>query len=279
MEGLTQESVKDVLRRCDALYAEAKYEESLGLASAPELQKGPVDMLPYVLEMQIRNLMALLQFQSALKLLDEVLRYLPNLRDFLLRKVECEIALAKFDEASRSLSDMSKKMETEPTAEDSVWKERVSALKEKVARRKTPRDINKIRVRYADEEMSLDANSKPKKTYSYDQTATHVTVTFLVKTRQSPAEIQINMLPRQVTVGYETVDGKTFHQELDLFADILPKESTFDVKAGEVSLQLAKKEKNKEWDQVELINVPMEGPAKAGLTHTKRPWHEICTLF
>jgi hypothetical protein len=67
MEGLSADAVKEVLRRCDALYSEAKFEESLALASAPENQKGPTELLPYVLEMQIRNMMALLQFQSALK--------------------------------------------------------------------------------------------------------------------------------------------------------------------------------------------------------------------
>jgi tetratricopeptide (TPR) repeat protein len=275
MESLSPEAVKDVLRRCDALYAEGKYEESLNLISSPEYQKAPVDLLPYVLEMQIRNMMALLQFQSALKLLDEVLRYLPNLRDFLLRKIECEIALGKLEEALRSMADMSKKMAAEPTAEDQAWQGRVESLKAQVDGRKS-RDLTKLRVRFAEDAMALSKAAVNKRCYTFAQSDSHVDVVFKAKTAQTAAQIIVDMLPRQVKVGFETLEAKTFTVELDLFAEILPKESTFDIKDGEVSLQLAKKEKGKHWEELELLEMPKEGADKAGLTHTKKPWNEIC---
>lgn len=275
MESLSPETVKDLLRRCDALYSEAKYEEALNLISAPEYQKSPVDLLPYVLEMQVRNMMALLQFQSALKLLDEVLRYLPNLRDFLLRKIECEIALGKIEEAIRSITDMTKKIDAEPTAEDDAWKKRIESLKNKLNSRKT-RDLTKVRVRFTDDAHPESKKALAKKCYTFKQTASQIEVVFSSKTKQSASEIQITILPRQVKVGYETIESNFFHLELDLFGEILPKESTFDIKEGEVTLQLVKKEKNKEWEELELIELPKEGADKAGLTHSKRPWTEIC---
>lgn len=277
MESLSPETVKDVLRRCDALYAEGKYEDSLNLISSPEYQKSPVDLLPYVLEMQVRNMLALLQFQSALKLLDEVLRYLPNLRDFLLRKIECEIALGKIEEAIRSITDMTKKIDAEPTGEDDAWKKRIDSLKNKLNSRKT-RDLTKVRVRFTEDVHPESKKVLAKKCYSFQQTASHVEVVFKSKTKQSASEIQITILPRQVKIGFETADSKVFHLELDLYGEILPKKSTFDIKEGEVSLQLAKKEKNKEWEELELIEQPKEGADKAGLTHSKKPWNEICKI-
>jgi tetratricopeptide (TPR) repeat protein len=275
MEGLSADAVKEVLRRCDALYSEAKFEESLALASAPENQKGPTELLPYVLEMQIRNMMALLQFQTALKLLDEVLKYLPNLRDFLHRKVECEIALGKIDEAQKTISDMLKKMESESTGEDSTWKQRLEGLRKKLSDRKT-RDLTKIRVRFAEDvEMASEKTSK-KQFYTFSQTSDSVDVIFFSKTKQSASEIRVDILPRQIKVGFQTVEDKTFQCDIDLYSEILPKKSTFDIKDGEVSLQLAKKDAGKSWPELELVTIPQEGAAKAGLTHTKRPWHEIC---
>lgn len=278
MQTDNAEKVKEALKICDALFAEGKYEESLSISSAPENQKAPAEILPYVLEMQIRNMMALLQFDSALKLLEQILQYLPDLRDFLLRKAQCQIALARTDEAMRTLDDFSKKMASKPTEDDQIWIDRVNMLKNRLQARKA-RDLTKIRVRFSEDvDKQAKVNIKAKKLYEFEQDEKRVLVKMLARTKQSPGEIGIELLPRQVKLAYTTPDDKNFQVELDLFAEIKPTESVYDVKEGEVTLELAKRDLGITWPHLEVPEEEEDGPAGAGLTNTKKPWHQICNL-
>ena len=54
------DEVKAILQKCTYLHASGDYEQSLELANSPKAQKAPVELLPYVLEMQVRNMMDLL---------------------------------------------------------------------------------------------------------------------------------------------------------------------------------------------------------------------------
>ena len=278
MQTDNTDKVKQALKKCDELFAAGKYQEALSIASAPENQKAPSETLPYVLEMQIRNLMALLQFDAALKLLEQVLQYLPELRDFLLRKAQCQIALARSDEAQRTLDDFSKKMEAKPTGEDQVWKDRIAVLRLRLHGRQA-RDLAKIRVRFTEDAVK-EARPKAaaKKIYEFSQNQKTVFVTVIAKTGQTASEVGIEMLPKQVKLAFTTPEGKTFLAELDLCAEIRPKDSLYDVKDGVVSLELAKRDPGAVWPGLEAVEEAEDGPSDTGLTNTKKPWDQLCTL-
>ena len=282
MEKTPEADVKGMLRLCDQLFHERKYEEALALASSPQAQKSEVNMLPYVLEMQVRNMFALMQFSSALKIVNETLKYIPNLRDFLYRKVECELALAKFDDAKKGIEDLEKKI-AEDTEPDLQWKSKVEGLKKRIDSKKN-RDLNQIRVYFKEEggnKTKLDHYLKKlRDLYTYEQDESTVTVRPKSKQPCDGEDPLVEFLPSQLKLSFVTKEKTSFLLDLDLFAPINPTESTWKRDENGLAIILAKKEKGKTWDFLEEQLVEQnQGANKAHLSHTKKKWNQICNEF
>jgi tetratricopeptide (TPR) repeat protein len=106
----SQQETNKLLQTCQEFHEQGDFERALELVQSPKAKGAPVDLLPYVLEMEVRCLMDLLQFQTALRILEESLKYLPNLRDFIFRKIKCLLALGRKDEAKTDLESLRKKI-------------------------------------------------------------------------------------------------------------------------------------------------------------------------
>jgi suppressor of G2 allele of SKP1 len=283
MDRKTPETeVKAILRNCDELFRQKKFEESLALASSPQAQNSVVELLPYVLEMQVRNQIALLQFSTALKLITETLKYLPNLRDFLFRKVECELALGKTDEARKGLADLQSKMEQDDE-KDLVWRTKVQSLQDKLDL-KCNRELNQVRVYFKEEtgeRVRLEEHlKKVRELYTFEQDDMHVTVRPKSKAVKSKEPASLSLFPSQFKLSFTTVEDKVFSLDLDLFAEIVPELSVQYLENDHVVLRLYKKEQGKIWDFLEeQLSVENQGANKAHLTHTQKRWNQICTDF
>lgn len=283
MEQKTPEAeVKALLRTCDDLHRQKKFEESLALASSSAAQNSVVELLPYVLEMQVRNQLALLQFSTAHKLVCETLKYLPNLRDFLFRKVECELALGKTEEASKGLQELMSKIEKDDE-KDATWKARVLALQEKLEL-KGRRDLNQVRVYFKEEtgeRVRLDEHRrKVRELYTFEQDDATVLVRPKAKPLKSADSVSVSFYPAQFKLSFTTAEDKVFSLDLDLFAEIVPEQSMHELENGSVLLRLRKKEQGRVWDFLEeQLSVENQGANKAHLTHTQKRWNQICTEF
>ena len=283
MDPKTPETeVKSILRNCDELFRQKKYEDSLALASSPAAQNSVVELLPYVLEMQVRNQTALLQFNTALKLINETLKYLPNLRDFLFRKIECELALGKTDEAKKGLADLMSKMEKDDE-KDLAWKTKVQTLQEKLDL-KTKRELNQLRVYFKEEtgeKVRLEEHHKKvRELYSFEQDDETVVVRPKSKAVKSAESVNVSFFPAQFKLSFTTVEDKVFSLDLDLFAEIVPERSAHLLENDQVVLRLHKKDQGRSWDFLEeQLSVENQGANKAHLTHTQKRWNQICTEF
>jgi hypothetical protein len=54
--------------------------------------------------------MAVMQYKKAEKILSDALKYLPNLRNFLLQRIECFIAMNKISDAKKEISALKDKV-------------------------------------------------------------------------------------------------------------------------------------------------------------------------
>ena len=288
MEKTSPEATKELLRKCDSFHREGKFREALELASSKEGQNAQTEMLPYVLEMQVRNMIELLMFTSALKLIDEVLKYIPNLRDFLYRKVECQLALGKTEEAIAGLESLLKKIEEDQKSQgdqpkEDEWADRVigllSFVRSRVGKQK---DLIKTRIYFKEgdgEKVSLQEFLKKQKTaYAFTQNDAKVIVIPTAKCTGTEDKVHFEVKPKQLKMNYPSENGALFSLDIDLFDFVEVKECNFQLMGdGGLLVTLVKTNKNKHWETLEeLLAEKHKGANKAGLSHTEKNWQQIC---
>lgn len=283
------EEVKRLLAECDQLHQQAKFEESLQLANSAKANNAPTDLLPYVLEMQIRNMYDLMMYQAALKLLDQILKYMPLVKDFQFRKIQCELALAKTDEAKAGLEKMKKSIADEfeerrqkgdpVSQQDQQWQQKVEGLLARLAVRKN-RDLNKLRVYFKEatgNKLGVDAYlEKSRNYYAFEETPDSVTVQVkaLVKQGATPT---VDFKPQQLKVSFTNQKDNLFSMDVDLFAEVDPRLSNFEVSSeGQLTIHLHKKQARLWHFLEEQLSAKQEGANKANLTHTTKSWAQIC---
>lgn len=84
--------------------------KSLKILAGCDLAKTVPQLIPYILELQVRNYMAVMQYKKAEKILNDALKYLPNLRNFLLQRIECLLALNKINDAKKEIGSLREKV-------------------------------------------------------------------------------------------------------------------------------------------------------------------------
>jgi HSP20 family molecular chaperone IbpA len=281
MQAITSEEVKTILRECDHLHRIGKYEEALDKASQQRIQKCQVELLPYVLEMQVRNMISLLQYSTALKLIEETLRYLPSLRDFIYRKAECEIALGKVEEARKCLIELKGKIK-EDASEGGEWMDKVDRLLKRIEGR-GKRDLTRVRVYFkeegGDKVKKEEYLKKGRDFYTAELEGENVVVK-LKSGKPVEDQVSVDIRPKQLKVRFPTQDGKSFYLDIDLFGQVIPENSSHRIVNGVVEITLAKLNKELKWDYLEeQMVVENLGANKANLSHTQKRWDQICTLI
>lgn len=284
------EEIRKILAECDKLHSEGKLEESLQLASGAKAQSAPAELMPYVLEMQVRNMYDLMMYQSALKLLDQILKYMPVVKDFLFRKIQCEIALAKTDEARTGLEKMKKSIEEEHkektskgeqiSQQDLLWRDKVESLLARLSDRKN-RDLNKIRVYFKEvtgEKLVLEEYlEKARNYYSFEESdnSAEVSIKSLVK---AGTQATVDCKPKQLKVAFTNNKDSLFSMDVDLFEEVDPRSCNYEVSStGQLTIHLHKLKPQKWGFLEEQLSVKQEGANKANLTHTQKSWAQICS--
>lgn len=281
---------KQVLHTINTLLAGKKYKEALMMAKEQDLKTMPAEMQPYYIEVEIRILMILLQFENALLMINTALKFMPNLRIFHMKKIECLVNLGRQDEANSAMSVLKEKLQeiNESSTEGEIEEKktlmhRMKFLEDRYRSLKD-RDITEIRVWVKKDTLSSDPKNpkyemiKKGLIFTQDSEKVYVTIANIPKVPESISPIFAVL---NFEIAFEDIRGEIFSCNLDLFAEIDPTKSTFSInEQKQVVLELAKFETGKEWPSLISSRVESQATGKqAGLTNTKKNWEQLCDDF
>lgn len=280
-----------LLQQANVHFAKSEFSKALESIKSMELGKVPADKQPYFLEMEIRNLMALLRFEAALEMVNSCLKYMPNLRLFHLKKLQCLVSLGRDQEATTVIKELRAKLGSIDQENASEMKEQkdmeaiISDFESKYEQDKT-RDLMEVRVCFKGENF-LAGSQKSKyellqKGIVFEQTDNELNVSILRKVKEGETPSVI-FKPLNFEVAFEQRDGKPYFANIDLFAEILPEKSSFKVSEDGNSLQITMGKKavdGDEWPSLtsEVIEADIGGNS-AGLTNTKKHWSKYLDQY
>lgn len=285
----SEEETRKILKDANELYSQKKYGTAINLLKGLTMEKIPTNLIPYVLELQIRNYMSLLQFKTALKILKESLKFMPNLRDFLLKKVECEFVLNDKDAIKQSieklrnnLKENSKGLSPDQALEHSKIGESLNQM-ERLINEQKERDLTKIRVcfkgsGFVNKTVKLD-NNLLSKGVIFSQNDQSLEVVFSKHKIENLNDVKVNFHIKNVIISYPAKGESegVFFLDLDLYAEICPEKSKFELnQEGKLMAILVKKTEGEYWESLCSFVAEVETQDDTGLTNTAKNWDKIC---
>jgi hypothetical protein len=142
------------------------------------------------------------------------------------------------------------------------------------------RDLTLIRVFFKDEsgkKMKLeDYLKKARDCYAFEQNDEEVVVRPKGEVGD-PKTLTVNFKPKQLTVFFKTHSASTFDFDIDLFAEIDPRKSHYELQGQSLVITLKKLASKNNWEFLEeAVKEEEKGSKKAHFTNSERNWSQIC---